>query len=176
MRAAVPIPLIAAGGLTEPGHVRAVLGAGAAAAMVGTALLRTDESGASETHRAALTDPARDRTVITRAFTGRPARGLRNAFTDRYDDVAPSGYPALHHLTSPLRKAAAADPGPDQPLGGHGPPAHDHRPRRRRPHPPGRRPMTWRSRSCGASGTTPSGAAKNRWSVTSATGLCAMSR
>jgi nitronate monooxygenase len=45
--------------------------------------------------------------VITRAFTGRPARGLRNRFTDQFDGVAPLGYPALHHLTSPLRSAAA---------------------------------------------------------------------
>jgi NAD(P)H-dependent flavin oxidoreductase YrpB (nitropropane dioxygenase family) len=53
-------------------------------------------------------------TVVTRAFTGRPARGLRNTFTDRYSDAAPLGYPALHHLTRPIRRAAAAagDPEP----------------------------------------------------------------
>lgn len=44
---------------------------------------------------------------MTRAFTGRPARGLRNDFIDRYEGDAPLGYPALHHLTRPLRKAAA---------------------------------------------------------------------
>ncbi len=110
VRAAVRVPLIAAGGLYEPAGVQAVLRAGASAAMVGTALLRTDESGASPAHRTALTDPARGDTLITRAFTGRPARALRNTFTDRYDARAPYGYPALHHLTSPLRKAAAEDP------------------------------------------------------------------
>ncbi|WP_396919327.1 nitronate monooxygenase, partial [Mycolicibacterium sp.] len=47
-------------------------------------------------------------TVVTRAFTGRPARGLRNRFIDTYEDNAPLGYPAVHFLTSPLRKAAAA--------------------------------------------------------------------
>jgi NAD(P)H-dependent flavin oxidoreductase YrpB (nitropropane dioxygenase family) len=46
--------------------------------------------------------------VLTRAFSGRPARALRNHFVDRYDAIAPAGYPAVHHLTSPLRKAAAA--------------------------------------------------------------------
>ncbi|WP_236794841.1 nitronate monooxygenase family protein [Amycolatopsis sp. GM8] len=102
------LPLIAAGGIATADAVVEVLEAGAAAAMVGTVLLRSDESGVSETHRTALADPARDRTVLTHAFTGRPARGLANAFTDRYDEVAPLGYPALHHLTSPLRKAAAA--------------------------------------------------------------------
>jgi nitronate monooxygenase len=105
---AVSLPLVAAGGLATSDDVAAVLRAGAVAAAVGTVLLRSDESGASATHQAALADPARDRTVVTRAFTGRPARGLRNAFIDRYDAEAPEGYPALHHLTGPLRKAAAA--------------------------------------------------------------------
>ncbi|WP_329235867.1 nitronate monooxygenase [Actinoallomurus sp. NBC_01490] len=107
VRRATELPLIAAGGLATPDDVAGALRAGAAAAMVGTVLLRSEESGASAAHRAALADPARDRTVVTRAFTGRPARGLRNRFTDRYGDSAPSGYPAVHHLTSPLRKAAA---------------------------------------------------------------------
>jgi NAD(P)H-dependent flavin oxidoreductase YrpB (nitropropane dioxygenase family) len=105
---AVSLPLIAAGGLATSADVAAVLRAGAVAAAVGTVLLRSDESGASATHQAALADPDRDRTVVTRAFTGRPARALRNAFIDRYDAEAPEGYPALHHLTGPLRKAAAA--------------------------------------------------------------------
>ena len=43
----------------------------------------------------------------------RPARGLRDRFIDRYDQLAPSGYPALHHLTSPLRRAAAAAGDPE---------------------------------------------------------------
>lgn len=62
---------------------------------------------------AALVDPARTETVLTRAFTGRPARGLRNAFIDAHEADAPWGYPAIHHLTSPLRKAAAAAGQPD---------------------------------------------------------------
>ena len=75
--------------------------------MVGTALLRTDESGASQLHKDALADSVRTRTVLTRAFTGRPARGLLNGFIERNDAFAPNGYPALHHLTRPLRVAAA---------------------------------------------------------------------
>jgi nitronate monooxygenase len=105
---AVRLPVIAAGGLATPGDVTAVLRAGATAAAVGTVLLRAEESGASATHKAALADPSRTETVITRAFTGRPARGLRNRFIDQYEASAPLGYPAIHHLTSPLRKAAAA--------------------------------------------------------------------
>jgi len=108
VRAAVSVPVIAAGGLATPQGVADVLRAGAVAAAVGTVLLLTDESGASATHRAALTDPARTQTVVTRVFTGRPARGLRNAFIEKYEATAPLGYPAIHYLTSPLRKAAAA--------------------------------------------------------------------
>jgi NAD(P)H-dependent flavin oxidoreductase YrpB (nitropropane dioxygenase family) len=52
--------------------------------------------------------------VLTHAFTGRPARGLRNEFTDRFAGLAPYGYPALHHLTSPLRRAAAAAGDPER--------------------------------------------------------------
>jgi nitronate monooxygenase len=105
---AVMLPLIAAGGIATADDVAMVLRAGAQAAMVGTVLLRTDESGASAVHQAALADPSRSQTIVTRAFTGRPARALRNEFTDRYSAIAPTGYPALHHLTSPLRKTAAA--------------------------------------------------------------------
>lgn len=104
----VNVPVIAAGGLATPEAVSAVLSAGAVAAAVGTVLLRADESAASATHKAALVDPARTETVLTRAFTGRPARGLRNTFIDRFESVAPLGYPAIHYLTSPIRKAAAA--------------------------------------------------------------------
>jgi NAD(P)H-dependent flavin oxidoreductase YrpB (nitropropane dioxygenase family) len=113
IRHAVSVPCLAAGGLATRADVTAVLRAGAAAAIVGTLLLRAEEAGTSAVHRAALADPARTETVLTRAFTGRPARGLRNRFIDRYDQLAPSGYPALHHLTSPLRKAAAAAGDPE---------------------------------------------------------------
>ncbi len=111
--ATVPLPVIATGGLATPGAVAEVIRAGAAAAAVGTVLLRATESGASATHQAALADPAYTETVLTRAFTGRPARGLRNAFIDAHEAEAPTGYPAIHHLTSPLRKAAAAAGKPD---------------------------------------------------------------
>ncbi|MFJ8579545.1 NAD(P)H-dependent flavin oxidoreductase [Micromonospora sp. NPDC093277] len=101
------LPVLAAGGVAGGPDVRAALAAGATGVLVGTLLLRADESGASRTHRDALADPRRDRTVVTRAFTGRPARALRNDFVDRHGAQAPLGYPALHHLTRPLRTAAA---------------------------------------------------------------------
>jgi len=108
VRAVTSVPVIATGGLATPEAIANVIAAGAVAAAVGTVLLRSDEAGTSPTHRAALANPPGDgSTVITRAFTGRPARGLRNRFTDQFDGVAPLGYPAVHHLTSPLRSAAA---------------------------------------------------------------------
>jgi nitronate monooxygenase len=108
VRAVTGLPLIGAGGIAEPAGAAAALAAGAVAVAVGTALLRTPESGAPAAHKAALADPARTATVLTRAFTGRPARGLRNGFIDRHGEAAPFGYPAVHHLTRPLRRAAAA--------------------------------------------------------------------
>jgi nitronate monooxygenase len=114
VRGAVTLPLVAAGGLATPDDVTAAIHAGAQAVMIGTALLRTHQSGASAVHKSALADAAERQTVVTRAFTGRPARGLRNGFTDAHSAHAPLGYPALHHLTSPLRKAAAAAGDPER--------------------------------------------------------------
>ena len=51
--------------------------------------------------------------MVTLAFTGRPARALRNRLADRHGPTAPLGYPALHHLTRPLRRAAAAAGDPE---------------------------------------------------------------
>ena len=102
------LPVIATGGVDGPRRVVELLQAGASAVAVGTLLLRTDESGASQTHKDALASSEFTQTVLTRAFTGRPARALQNAFIQRHDPAAPAGYPALHHLTRPLRAAAAA--------------------------------------------------------------------
>ena len=107
------LPIIAAGGLSKPDEVASILRSGVAAVMVGTVLLRSDESGASEVHKAAVANPDSAPTIVTRAFTGRPARALPNAFTAAYDAIAPAGYPAIHHLTSGLRRAAAADGNPE---------------------------------------------------------------
>lgn len=108
VRAASALPVVAGGGVDGPAAVRAILAAGAAAVAVGTLLLRATEAGTTPTHRAALADPAFTETVLTHAFTGRPARALRNGFVDRHGSSAPYGYPELHHLTRDLRRAAAA--------------------------------------------------------------------
>lgn len=112
--AATGLPVVAGGGVDGPEAVRRILAAGAEAVAVGTMLLRTDESGASQVHRDALVDDRFTDTVITRAFTGRPARGLRNAFIDAHESGAPYGYPAIHHLTRGMRQAAARAGDPDR--------------------------------------------------------------
>lgn len=102
------VPLVAAGGLGTAADVAGVLGRGAVAAQVGTALLLADEAGTNPTHRAALTNPEFGNTMVTCAFSGRYARGLENDFTRALDDVAPVGYPEINHMTSPIRAAAVA--------------------------------------------------------------------
>ncbi|WP_086563134.1 nitronate monooxygenase [Streptomyces africanus] len=107
IRETVSIPIIAAGGIMRGGQIAAVLAAGASAAQLGTAFLATAESGANTLHKQALTNPLFVRTELTRAFSGRPARGLVNRFLREHGPYAPAAYPEVHHLTSPLRKAAA---------------------------------------------------------------------
>lgn len=111
---AVGLPMVAAGGIMSATDVRACLDAGAVGVQVGTALLCTPEAGTSAPYRRALLDRLYAETTITRAFSGRWARGLRNRFAVEHAD-APSGYPEVHHLTRPLRAAATAAGDPDVP-------------------------------------------------------------
>jgi nitronate monooxygenase len=101
------LPLVAAGGVTTSGDTGRALAAGAAAVQVGTALLLSDESGASVTYRAALRDPDLTTRVVTRAFSGRAAGAVRNDFVAMQDDATPAAYPVVDQLTKPLRRAAA---------------------------------------------------------------------
>ncbi|WP_334171104.1 nitronate monooxygenase [Sinomonas sp.] len=107
VRAAVGIPVLAAGGIGTAEAARAVRAAGAGAVQLGTAFLRTPEAGTNPVQRAALADPSFERTAQTRAFSGKTARGLENSFMREYAD-APAGYPTVHYLTAPLRAAAVA--------------------------------------------------------------------
>jgi len=108
VRESVRLPVVAAGGLMRGSQIAAVLAAGASAAQLGTAFLATSESGAHAVHKQALTNPLFVRTELTRAFSGRPARALVNRFLREHGPYAPAAYPEVHHLTAPLRKAAAA--------------------------------------------------------------------
>ncbi|MFJ9242577.1 nitronate monooxygenase [Streptomyces sp. NPDC101776] len=112
IRETVSLPIVAAGGLMRGSQIAAALAAGASAAQLGTAFLTTPESGAHALHKQALTNPLFTRTELTRAFSGRPARGLVNRFMREHGPYAPAAYPEIHHLTSPLRKKAAASGDP----------------------------------------------------------------
>ena len=107
VRAAVgdATPLVATGGIATGRAVAAVLAAGAAAAQLGTAFMRCPEAATVPAHRAAIED-SHASTAITRAFTGRAARGIINRFLHEHSQTAPSAYPEVHHLTAPLRAAA----------------------------------------------------------------------
>ena len=100
----VDLPLVAAGGLTDGPAVAAALAGGAAAAQLGTAFLRADEAGTDPAHRTALRSSTP--TALTRAFSGRRARGIVNRFLSDHSEAAPSAYPQIHHATSPMRAAA----------------------------------------------------------------------
>jgi nitronate monooxygenase len=97
-------PLIAAGGIADGAGVAAVLCAGASAAQLGTALMLSPEAGTAEAQRKLFAEPIPTR--LTRAFTGRTARGLVNRFLKQHSATAPVAYPEIHHATSPLRAAA----------------------------------------------------------------------
>jgi len=91
----------------DPG-AQAVIAAGAVAAQCGTAFLRCPESGAHPRYKAALADQRYTATMLTRAFSGRLARGLVNQFVRDHQD-APAAYPEINNATRPLRAAAAAE-------------------------------------------------------------------
>lgn len=102
--ARVPLPLVGAGGVMTGAGVAAVLVAGARAVQLGSAFLLCPEAGTSAPHRAALAEPGD--TALTRAFSGRTARGIVNRFLREHSADAPRAYPEVHHLTSPLRAIA----------------------------------------------------------------------
>lgn len=112
---AVRVPVIAAGGIMDGRGLVAALALGAAGGQMGTAFLVCPESGAHPSHKAALLSAPEDATGLTRAFSGRFARGLRNRFLeemrDHEDDFAP--YPAQNSLTRDIRQAAARQNRPE---------------------------------------------------------------
>jgi nitronate monooxygenase len=99
--AQLELPLVASGGVASGRGLAAVLAAGARAAQIGTAFMLAEEAGTSEVHRQALRSAAP--TGLTRAFTGRLARGVQNRFMLEHAD-APVAYPEIHYVTAPLRK------------------------------------------------------------------------
>jgi nitronate monooxygenase len=98
------VPLVATGGIADAAGVAAVRAAGAAAAQAGTAFLLAPEAGTHPAHREAVRSDAP--TALTRAFTGRLARGIENRFMREHSAHAPIAYPQVNHATAPLRARA----------------------------------------------------------------------
>lgn len=107
--AVVRCPVVAAGGIMDGAAIRAALAHGAAAVQLGTAFLACPESGAPAPHKAAVLAAAEDTTVVTRVFSGRPARGFPNRFVN---EIEPHGaavlpFPWQNAATRAMRTAAA---------------------------------------------------------------------
>ncbi|MGL4305383.1 MAG: NAD(P)H-dependent flavin oxidoreductase [Mycobacteriaceae bacterium] len=92
---------IAAGGIMTGWDMYSALSQGAVAVQMGTAFIVCPESDAPEAHKKAILSDAP--TAVTRAFSGRKARGIRNKFMDTFDAYAPAAYPQLHYATGPLK-------------------------------------------------------------------------
>lgn len=115
LASSVSIPVVAAGGIMDGRGIAAALALGAAGAQMGTAFLVTQESGAHPRHKAAILASGEDNTVITRVFSGKPARALANRFTEElrpYEDNL-LDYPAQNALTQDVRRAAAQQNRPE---------------------------------------------------------------
>lgn len=107
---AVSVPVVASGGIMDGRGIAAALALGAGAVQLGTAFLTCDEAGPPEAYKRAILEAREDQTRVTRAFSGRPARGIVNRFMSEVeapgaaDDILP--FPLQNVLTQPLRAAA----------------------------------------------------------------------
>lgn len=107
---AVKLPVIAAGGISNPAAVRAAKALGASAVQVGTAFLTSHEATTSALHRKALMSPLARHTALTNLFSGRPARGIVNKFMQDFGPLNPEApaFPLATAAVAPLRAAAEA--------------------------------------------------------------------
>lgn len=112
---AVTVPVVAAGGIMDGRGLAAALALGAGAVQMGTAFLVCEESGAHPSYKEAVLGAAEDRTVVTRAFSGRPARGIENRFLREmrgHEEELPP-YPVHNAWTKDIRDAALEQDRPE---------------------------------------------------------------
>jgi nitronate monooxygenase len=114
------VPIIAAGGIMDGAGIAAALRLGAQAAQLGTAFIATPESAADAGYRQALFSDAANHTVVTRAISGRPARCLRNRFTQLGEGIAAQRIPAYPRAYDPAKALhTAAKTGGESGYGAH---------------------------------------------------------
>lgn len=108
---AVGVPVIASGGIMDGRGIAAALALGASAAQLGTAFLTCEEAGIPDAYKEAILGAREHETRLTRAFSGRPARGIVNRFMTEVERGATADailpFPLQNALTRPLRSAAA---------------------------------------------------------------------
>ena len=113
---AIRLPVIASGGIMDGRGIAAAFALGAVAVQLGTAFLLADESGIPAGYKAAVAAARETDTRITRAFSGRAARGIANRFMDEVEARGPAanlGYPVQNAFTRTLRSAAAKQNRPE---------------------------------------------------------------
>ena len=106
---AVSVPVIAAGGIADGCGIAAAFALGASGVQMGTAFLTCEEAGISDIHKEILLTAHDDDTRVTKAFSGRPARGIVNRYIEDmtpHEDGLPD-FPLVNTMTGPLRKASA---------------------------------------------------------------------
>lgn len=116
---AVHLPVVATGGIADARGIAAALTLGASAVQIGTGLLRTPEAALPAAWSAGLAAANPEDTVLTRAFSGRAGRALRNAYVRAAaadDAPPPMPFPIQRGLTAAMRAEAAAAQDPDRML------------------------------------------------------------
>ncbi|MGE6618923.1 NAD(P)H-dependent flavin oxidoreductase [Bacillus mycoides] len=106
---AVSIPVVAAGGIMDERGLVAALALGAKGIQMGTIFLPTAESGAHDSYKEALLQSNEESTVLTKSFSGRPARGIKNKFIEEFENsgITPLAFPTQNTVTGDIRKEAS---------------------------------------------------------------------
>lgn len=105
---AVPVPVIASGGIMDGRGIAAALVLGAAGVQLGTAFLTCTEAGVAPAYQQAILDATEHQTKTTRAFSGRPARGIVNRYVREVGPMSPDApaFPLAAGAAYPLRAAS----------------------------------------------------------------------